>query len=141
MPFIACKLPAGLRIDHEGKTLTLVGSNIGEDLGTVSRNGMPGDNEFRVSGFGLSEVSAEQAETFQKWSDAVTYNEGDKNKGKLTHPFPALENGSILGPFKTIDEARKECKAIADSVKTGFEGLDEEEEERKNNITRADNKK
>lgn len=141
MPFIACKLPSGLKIDDNGKSLVLVGSNIGEDAEHVSRNGSPGDNENRVSGYGLTEVSDQDAEFFEKWAAAVTYVDGQKTKGKLQHPFPALDNGSILGPFKTKDEARKECKALADQVATGFEGLDEEEEAKKTGVTRADKPK
>jgi len=128
MPFIACKLPHGLRIQHQGKEILLVGGNIGEDLENVSRNGRPNDNEMRAHGFGLTEVSAADADVFEDWRNKVTYNEGAKEKGKLAHPFPALENGSILGPFKTKDEARKEAASLASSVSTGFEGLDPDAE-------------
>lgn len=138
MPFIACKLPSGLVIDHEGKTLTLVGGNIGEDLANVSRNGSPNDNARRESGYGLTEITADQATTFEEWSKAVTY---DKSGAKLAHPFLALENGTIAGPFKTIDEARKECRLMSGAVPTGFEGLDEEEEAKKTGVTRADKPK
>lgn len=138
MPFIACKLPSGLVIDHEGKSLTLVGGNIGEDLGNVSRNGSPNDNSRRESGFGLTEISAEQATWFEAWAKAVTT---DKDGAKLTHPFLPLENGTIAGPFKNIDEARKECRLLSGSVPTGFEGLDEEEEAKKTGITKADKPK
>lgn len=138
MPFIACKLPAGLQIEHEGKTLVLVGGNIGEDLENVSRNGSPNDNENRVAGYGLTEVNVEQEATFVSWVNAVTYNDGKKENGKLTHPFAALENHSIVGPFKSKEDAKKECRALAGMVPTGFEGLDEKEEAKKTGITRAD---
>lgn len=128
MPFIACKLPHGLRIQHQGKELLLVGGNIGEDLENVSRNGRPNDNEFRAHGYGLTEISEDDAKAFDDWKNAVTFKEGDKVKGKLADPFPALENGSILGPFKTKDEARKEAASLAAAVSTGFEGLDPEAE-------------
>lgn len=139
MPFIACKLPAGLQIEHNGKTLVLVGANIGEDLENVSRNGRPNDNDRRVSGYGLTEVSNEQAAFFEEWAAAVTYKTGTKEK--LDHPFLALENGSIIGPFKTVDDARKEARGVSDLTTTGFEGLDEVEEAKKTGITKADAKK
>lgn len=128
MPVIACKLPAGLTIQHAGRSITLAGANIGEDLENVSRNGRPNDNGRRAHGFGLTEISAEDAEAFTDWANQVTYNNGKPADGKLSHPFPALENGSILGPFKSIDEARKEVASIAGSISTGFEGLDAEKE-------------
>lgn len=141
MPVIACKLPAGLTIRHKGAKLTLAGSNIGEDLENVSRNGRPGDNPRRAHGYGLTEVSEDDAKVFAEWSDAVTFKNGVRSDGKLAEPFPALENGSILGPFKTIDEARKECASLATAVSTGFEGLDPEKEGTKDvEITDAEGK-
>lgn len=129
MPFVACKLPAGLQIDAYGQVIILHGANIGEDIENVSKNGSPGDNPFRTHGYGLTELNPAQAEAFEKWSNDVTYVNGDKPAGKkLAAPFPALENGSILGPFKTIDDARKESATLASAVTTGFEGLDPEKE-------------
>lgn len=128
MPVLACKLPAGLQITHNGRTLVLAGANIGEDLENVSRNGRPNDNGRRAHGFGLTEISAEDAEAFTDWANQVTYKNGKPADGKLSEPFPVLENGSILGPFKSIDEARKEVASIASSISTGFEGLDAEKE-------------
>lgn len=126
MPVIACKLPNGLQIQHEGKTLVLHGANIGERLANVSPNGDLDDGTLRSGGFGLTEVKDSEAELFSAWAKAVTYKEDGTTK--LNEPFPALENGSILGPFKSMDEARRECSTLASSVETGFEGLDPEAE-------------
>lgn len=128
MPVIACKLPAGLQIMHGGRSIVLAGANIGENLESVSRNGSPTDNDRRSHGFGLSEISDTDAEVFTDWVNQVTYKNGKPADGKLAEPFLALENGSILGPFKSLDEARKEVASIASSVTTGFEGLDSEAE-------------
>lgn len=128
MAFIACKLPHGLTICHGLARIVLLGSNVGEDLENVSRNGLPNDNARRVAGFGITELDSAKVEVFEKWAAAVTYKEGDKAKGKLDDPFPALENGSILGPFKTLDEARKECASLSGQIVTGTEGLDPEKE-------------
>jgi len=141
MPFVACKLPAGLQIEHKGNILILLGANIGEDLASVSRNGRPNDNASRVAGYGLTELDNGKTETFEDWKNAVTYKDGKKEAGKLDHPFLALENHSIVGPFKTIDDARKECRALSGMIETGFEGLDEEAEAKKTGITRADKTK
>lgn len=124
MPVIACKLPHGFQIEHKNAIITLVGANIGEDLANVSKNGQPNDNASRAYGYGLTTVSEAQATAFEDWSNAVTFNNGNPGDGKLAHPFKALENGSILGPFKTDAEARKEVAAISGAVITGFEGLD-----------------
>lgn len=128
MPVIACKLPHGLTIQHNGEAITLVGANIGEDLEHVSRNGSPNDNAGRVHGFGLTTINDRQVAAFTDWSNIVTYTNGKPADGKLSDPFVALENGSILGPFKTMDDARKECAAVAGVVSTGFEGLDPNKE-------------
>lgn len=128
MAVVACKLPAGLSIRHAGAVLTLAGSNIGEDLENVSRNGRQTDNARRVHGFGLTELNDADADVFTDWANKATYQNGSPSDGKLSAPFPALENGSILGPFKTLDEARRECAAMAGVIATGFEGLDPEKE-------------
>lgn len=141
MPFVACKLPSGLVIDHNGQSITLVGGNIGEDLGNVSRNGSPNDNARREAGYGISELNGHQTAAFEDWKNAVTYVDGKEAAGKLTHPFAAFENHSIVGPFKTLDEARKEVRTLSVMVPTGFEGLDEEAEAKKTGVTRADKPK
>ncbi len=100
------------------------GANIGENLRNPSENGAPTDNRDRAYGYGLTELSDGQAETFADWSKVVTFKNGDPAAGKLAEPYPALENGAILGPFKNKDEAIKELTTIASAVTTGFEGLD-----------------
>jgi len=128
MAFIACKLPHGLTICHNATRIILLGANVGEDLENVSRNGSPSDNARRVSGFGVTELDAGKTETFVDWAASVTYVDGDRAKGKLTEPFQALDNGAILGPFKTFDEARKECAGLSAQIVTGVEGLNPEKE-------------
>lgn len=129
MSFVACKLPAGLRIDHMGEVIVLHGANIGEDLENVSRNGRPNDNQLRSYGFGLTELDDKKTEAFEAWKSAVTYKEGKKEAGKLAEPFAALENGSIQGPFKSIDDARKEVATLHSAVTTGTEGVDPDKEQ------------
>lgn len=121
---IACKLPNGLIVRHNGQEITLKGANIGENLRNPSENGNPSDNRDRAYGYGLTELSDKQGEVFADWAKAVTFKNGNPADGKLSDPFPALENGSILGPFKSKDEAIKELTSIASAVTTGFEGLD-----------------
>lgn len=128
MPFVACKLPNGLSLTLEGKPIVLVGANIGEDLENVSRNGSPNDNRSRVSGYGLTELSDEETKAFEDWKNKVTFNNGAPADGKLAGGFPALENGSILGPFKNRAEAEREAVTLAGMVTSGLEGLDPEKE-------------
>lgn len=128
MAIFACKLPHGLQISHGGKTIVLRGANIGESIALVSPNGLPADNADRSHGYGLTTVPDDHVEAFNDWANAVTYKNGKAADGKLQDPFAALENGSILGPFKTMTDARKECESMATAVKTGFEGLDAEKE-------------
>ncbi len=127
MPFYASKLPHGLEVDHAGKTVILAGANIGEELDNPSKNGSPRENRRRVYGFGLTELSEAQTETFEAWRKSVTLRDGVKLPGG----FPAFDNGSILGPFKSRSDAEKECGAISAIVQTGFEGVDPEKEAKK----------
>jgi len=127
MTFYACKLPHGLRVDYQGTTIILAGANIGEELDNPSKNGSPRENRQRVYGFGLTEVSDTQTEAFEKWRTEVTTFKGEK----LKDGFPAFDNGSILGPFKSRNDAEKECASVSSIVTTGFEGVDPEVEEKK----------
>ncbi|MET0372729.1 MAG: hypothetical protein ABW128_00565 [Rhizorhabdus sp.] len=121
--FVACKLPHGLTIKHNGQTINLNGANEGYDAADLARNGVPRDGENRSGGFGLTELTGDQAAAFDDWVNRVTYTNGKKDDGKLAEPFGALENGSIL-TFKSESEARKETKAMADAITTGTEGID-----------------
>lgn len=140
MPVIACKLPHGLDIRHKGLSLKLRGANSGENLAMPSANGMATDNAFRSAGFGLTEVNGSALELFTDWQNAGLYTGGQKTNGKLAEPFAALVNGSIMGPFKTIDEARLEVLGISDAIVTGAEGLDAEEEAKKPGGVQPDDK-
>lgn len=124
MPFYACKLPHGLKVEHGGTTITLFGANIGEELDNPSKNGVPRESRHRVYGFGLTEVSETQREAFEAWKTSVTTRDGQKVKGG----FVAFDNGSILGPFKSRSDAEKECATVNSIIQTGFEGVDPEEE-------------
>lgn len=121
--FVANKLPHGLTVRHNGQTLNLNGPNEGYDPTDLAPNGKARDGENRSYGFGLTELKGDQEAAFVDWVNKVTYNDGDKTKGKLVEPFAALENGSILS-FKTRDEAVKETKMMADAITTGTEGID-----------------
>lgn len=123
MTVVACKLPAGLEIHHNGRRIVLHGANIGEDLENVSRNGSPNDNQMRAFGYGLTELNPADTEAFQDWVGQVTFKDG-KSGEKLAEPFAALENGAIMGPFKDRGEAIKEIGTLHSSVLTGMEGLD-----------------
>lgn len=119
--FIACKLPHGLEITHNGRTIVLRGQNVGFDPDNPSPLGkMRGD----ANGFGITELKdPADADAFQAWCNAVTYRDGDKAKGKLPEPFAALENGSIQ-TFKSRNDAEAETNMLGDAVQSGFEGID-----------------
>lgn len=135
---VACKLPHGLQFTHNGRTVVLRGANSGETLEMPSRNGSPNDNATRTEAYGLTTLSDEDSKAFVEWQKAVTLDEGGK---KLTEPFVAFENGAIQGPFKSIDDARKEAGAISGAVSTGFEGLDADKEAAKADGVKPDDKK
>jgi hypothetical protein len=124
MPVIACKLPHGLTIRHNDARVTLLGANYGEALANPSLNGTPNNNERRFNGFGLTDLSTTQLEVFTSFKNAVTFKNGKPADGKLRNPSPLFENGIILGPFKSVEEARQEINTIGSSITTGTEGLD-----------------
>lgn len=135
MSFYACKLPHGLEVESNGQTIVLHGANIGEEVDNPSKNGTPRENRMRVYGFGLTELNERQTAAFEAWKKEVTTHEG---KPLRDGGFPAFENGLILGPFKSRDEAEKECAAVSSIVTSGFEGVDPEEEKGKKTGTKVE---
>lgn len=121
--FVACKLPHGLSIRHNGRVLNLYGANEGYDPTFLAPNGRSNDTERKSGGFGLTELTGDDAAAFEDWANRVTYKDGKKENGKVAEPFGALESGSIL-MFKSEAEARKETKAMAEAITTGTEGID-----------------
>ena len=127
MAFYASKLPHGLKIEHDGQTVILNGANIGEDLANPSNNGSPREHRRRLYGYGLTELPTAKAEAFEAWKLSVTTKDGQK----VANGFAALENGAILGPFRSIADAEKEIAAMSGIVTTGFEGVDPVKEAKK----------
>ena len=121
--FVICKLPHGLTVKHNGKTINLNGANEGYDPTFLAPNGRNNDGEKRVGGFGITELTGDDATAFEDWTNAVTYKDGDKTKGKLQEPNLALENG-MIGVFKSEGDARKEAKNLSSYIETGTEGID-----------------
>lgn len=128
MPFLLCKLPHGLIINHQGQTINLRGPNEGSDPLDPYKNGFQTDNANAAAGYGITEITDKQADAFVDWRKSVTCKpDGKGGYGDKLPPdqsFPAVTNGSIEGPFKSVDEARAEAKVLTDAVTTGFEGID-----------------
>ena len=125
MPFIACNLPHGIRLDlADGRALTLLGANIGENLQMVSPNGSPSENRSRRYGYGITELTGQQTEAFTMYRNSALYENGDPKGKKLAHPMLAFESGAIVGPFASYAELEAEVSTLAGIVTTGFEGVD-----------------
>jgi hypothetical protein len=120
---VICKLPHGLTIKHAGQTINLNGANEGYDPTFLAPNGRNNDGEKRVGGFGITELTGDQASAFEDWANHVTYKDGKKESGKLPEPNLALENGMIVS-FKSEADARKEAKNLSSYIATGTEGID-----------------
>lgn len=108
----------------DGKSITLLGANIGENLQMPSLNGQPADGMARRYGYGITELSAQQADLYEKFRLMSCFVDGDEKKGKLNFPFLAFENGALLGPFATRSDLEKEVASLVGIVTTGFEGVD-----------------
>lgn len=121
--FVICKLPHGLTVKHNGQTINLNGANEGYDPTFLAPNGRTNDGEKRAGGFGITELTGDQAAAFDDWAAKVTYRDGKKEAGKLAEPNLALENGMILS-FKSEADARKEAKSLSAAITTGTEGID-----------------
>lgn len=136
---VACKLPQGLEITHNNRSILLRGQNVGFDADNPTVMG-----KFRgdANGFGLTTLEGPDADVFQEWVDEVTYKKDASGKaakanGKLATPFLALENGSIQ-VFKSRADAEAETNMLGDSVTTGFEGIDPDKDLPKNLSTDTD---
>jgi hypothetical protein len=123
MPIIACKLPHGLTIKHQGHTINLNGTNADFNPLAPSANGAIGESPNLSAGFGLTTLSDEQAAVFEDYRKKAIYVDGQESKGKLEEAFQPFVNGSIE-LFKSMTDARKETVAITSDVNSGFDGLD-----------------
>ena len=108
--FVACSLPAGLTIDHNGQTITLNGAHVGPDADNLPKNGSAPDDYNRVSGYGLTEISGAQADAFMDWADMTSKGHGPVSTGAIV--FADSRND-------VAKEARSR-EGLAD----GFAGLD-----------------
>lgn len=131
---VACKLPHGLTINHNGQTINLNGTNAGSNPLNPLVNGGMSDGKLVNADYGLTQLTDDQAAAFQDWSDWATYKhkdgKPDKAAGQLAEPFLPLVNGAIL-TFKSMDEARAETSKVSADVVTGFDGLDGDAEIKK----------
>lgn len=108
--FVACSLPSGLTINHNGQSITLNGAHTGLDVDNLPKNGSAPDDYNRVSGYGLTELTGPQADAFMDWADMA---------GKGHGP---IQTGAILYADSRADVA-KEAKA-AEGPADGFAGMD-----------------
>lgn len=120
---VAVKLPHGLTITHNARTINLNGQNIDSNPIAPLINGATYDIDAKRSGgFGLTELTdAKDEEAFKAWVKAVTYT--DDGTTKLESPFAPLENGSIM-VYPNMKAAMAESKTLSDAITTGFEGID-----------------
>lgn len=123
--FFICKLPHGLTISHKGSSVELRGANSSFNASTpiIGLNNLDGD----AYGFGITELNDKDAATVEDWAASVTLvldSDGKPTKTKLADPYPALDNGSIQGPFASEADAREEAKLLGSAVRTGFEPVD-----------------
>lgn len=139
MPFVACKLPHGIIINHNDVKITLRGHNIGERLLMPSPNGEYNDHENRYCGYGLTELSPEQADAFESWYNHNLYKNGNKASGRLAQPYKPISSGAVTQVFKTLAELKKELSGLSSMsgiIKTGMEGLNPNTPQK--GITRAE---
>jgi hypothetical protein len=121
MVVVACKLPHGLMVRHNGKSVNLNGPNADQNPLVLMPNGVDMDSANVSAGFGLTELKGDDEATFTDWCKAVQFDKDGKTK--LAEPFAPLTNGSLIS-FGSMDEARKETKNLAGMVETGVEGID-----------------
>lgn len=112
--FVACSLPAGLTIHHNGQVITLNGAHTGLDADNLPKNGSAPDDFNRVSGFGLTEIAGAQADAFMDWADL---------SGKGHGP---VSTGAIVFADSRADVA-KEAKSN-EGLAAGFAGMDPEKD-------------
>jgi hypothetical protein len=129
---VACKLPHGLTITHNGQTINLNGANADVDPMSPMANGAVGDTATSVAGYGLTTLNDDQASAFEDYRLAALYKVKDgkpsKDAGMLEEPFAPFTNDTIL-TFKDETTARREVRTKANTP-TGFDGIDGDAETR-----------
>jgi hypothetical protein len=126
MPVIACKLPHGLSVTHNGRTLNINGTNADADPLVPGFNGVAADSPSTIAGYGLTTLSDDDMGVFEDWRLHALYKQRDgkpiRDAGLLEEPFLPLTNDTILS-FKDDATARRELRVKAGTV-TGFDGID-----------------
>ena len=108
--FVACSLPAGFTVRHNGQVIRLNGPHTGLDPEALPKNGSAPDDFNRVSGYGLTEVSGDEAEAVKDWMALSA-----KGKGPV-------RSGAIIAAGSKADVA-KEARSN-EGAADGFKGLD-----------------
>lgn len=108
--FVACKIPFGLLVRHNGHEITINGPHAGLDPATLPPNGGAPDDFNRYLGWGITEIVGDQADALLDWMDISSKGDGPVASGALV----------------AVDTQADAKKAIKDneSVDTGFEGQD-----------------
>lgn len=101
--FVACKLPSGHIIDHKGQRIELRGTHTGINNLTLPENGNAPDDQFRVSGYGITELSGDQADAMADWIKQTESHEGPVQAGLI---FMAKSDGDLRS------EARKRAEGV-----------------------------
>lgn len=125
--FVACSLPSGLIVRHNGQEIHLNGGHTGLDAEALPRNGSAPDDVNRVSGFGLTEVTGAQADALKEWMDISAKGNGPVRSGAL-----------VMAGSRA--DAVKEAKAN-EGAADGFGGLDASKDLPKGLETADDTKK
>lgn len=81
--FVACSLPAGLTIEHNGQVIALAGAHTGLDADALPKNGSAPDDYNRVSGYGLTEITGAKADAFMEWADVASKGHGPVSTGAI----------------------------------------------------------
>lgn len=102
--FVACSLPAGLTVEHDGIKINLNGANVGADEANPARNGGAPDSELRMHGHGITKLEGAQEEALDAWWKSVTLNPGGK---PLQEPFAPIASGA-LRRFASEADLRKD---------------------------------
>jgi hypothetical protein len=106
--FVACKLPAGMIVRHKECEVLLLGANNGLDATILPANGAAPDGATRSGGWGVTEVSGDDATALKDWIDVTGKGDGPVAAGMI---FTAA--------------SRRELDAeVGKRSRSGLEGLD-----------------
>lgn len=108
--FVACNMPQGLIVDHQGQRIEINGGANGLSALDLVKNGEAPDTALRYHGWGITELTGPTADAFHDWMGISAKGDGPVKFGQIE-------------VFDKLADAQKEVRSRS-KQRSGFDGLD-----------------